>query len=82
MLITLLQVPDIWQTLLDKGLVIALLGIAVYVLWKRDSTMNDKMNKYLDEDRKEMLTVINNNTKAFEDLTDTMKDLVKSNHNS
>ena len=76
-IILLQELPmNIWQQLLDKGLVIGLLGIAVYVLWKRDSQMNEKMNRYLDEDRKEMFTVIGNNTKAFEDLAHTMKDMI------
>ena len=76
-IIILQELPmNIWQQLLDKGLVIGLLGIAVYVLWKRDSQMNEKMNRYLDEDRKEMFTVIGNNTKAFEDLAHTMRDMI------
>lgn len=76
----LLQVPEeanLWSRVMDQGLLVLLLAVAVYVLWKRDTAMNDKMNKYLDEDRKEMLTVIQNNTKAFEDLSHTMKDIVK-----
>lgn len=75
------EVPtNIWTRIADQGLLISLLALAVYVLWKRDSAMNEKMNKYLDEDRKEMLTVISNNTKAFEDLSHTMKDILHQNH--
>lgn len=74
--VLLQDLPAIWQQLADKGLIVVLLGVAVYVLWKRDSAMNNKMNKYLDEDRKEMLQVITNNTKAFQDLNHTMQDLL------
>lgn len=76
--ILLQELPSIWTSLADKGLIVLILALAVYVLWKRDSAMNEKMNKYLDEDRKEMLQVINNNTKAFEDLKETMHEIMVS----
>lgn len=80
--ILLQELPSIWTSLADKGLIVLILALAVYVLWKRDSAMNEKMNKYLDEDRKEMLQVINNNTKAFEDLKETMHEIMVSHEKS
>lgn len=70
-----LEIP--WGNVADHGLSFGILAVAVYVLWKRDSAMNDKMNKYLEEDRKEMLRVIQNNTKAFEDLCETIGKLAE-----
>jgi hypothetical protein len=95
MLLTILQatLPDIWNALANQGLVFLLLGLAVWTLWKRDSTMaddrkkalaelqgkiddtNNKMEKYLSEDRKTMLDCINNNTKAFELLKDVLDEI-------
>lgn len=68
-------VPGVWSQLIDKGLTIAILAVAVYVLWKRDNATNEKINNYLNEDRKEMLDVIKNNTEAFKDLTESMKEI-------
>jgi type II secretory pathway component PulC len=74
---------SIWSKLLDHGLTILLLAVAVYVLWKRDQTMqakqdsiNERMNNYLEEDRKEMLTVIQNNTEAFKKFSDTLESIL------
>ena len=77
--LTLLQIPDasVWQHLADNGTTFLILGVAVYVLWRRDSVMNDKMNKYLDEDRGRMLDCINKNTESFNHLRDTMEDIAK-----
>lgn len=77
MLITLLQstVPDLWKQLADNGLSFLFLGVAVYVLWKRDTATNAKMDTYLAEDRAKMMDVINNNTKAFGMLKDTLEEL-------
>ena len=72
---TITNIPDVWTRLADNGMTFVLLGIAVIILWRRDSAMNEKMDKYLSEDRKQMTDVISNNTRAFEMLKETLDEL-------
>ena len=78
-IVTILQnvnLPDVWAKLADNGLSFVFLAIAVVILWKRDSAMSERMEKYLGEDRKQMIDVISHNTAAFEDLKDTLKEIM------
>lgn len=49
----------------EYSVVFMLLGVAVYVLWRKVSRLEDRITKYQDEDRDKMLTVIQNNTNAL-----------------
>jgi membrane protein implicated in regulation of membrane protease activity len=48
------------------GLFAIIMIFVIYVLWKRVNKLEESQTQYLKEDRKEMLNVIANNTKAFE----------------
>lgn len=56
----------------DQLLTIGLLFLVAYILWKRLSHVEDKLGKYLDEDRKEMLNVIKENSDAMKELKDAI----------
>ena len=83
---TILQAPDIWGALMNHGILFVILGLAVYTLWQRDNSMAEdrkkalselsaRLEKYLAEDRNEMISVIKSNTQAFEDLRETLKEI-------
>ena len=55
------------------GLFAVILLFVVSVLWKRMNKLEDTLTSYLKEDRKEMMNVIANNTKAFERFEDIME---------
>jgi len=66
----------IWEKTIDKGLTLAILLIAVYVLYQRDKELNAKIDEnktkielYLKEDRAQMIKVIENNTVAINNWT-------------
>ena len=74
------QVPDVWGQIADSGLSFILLALAVVVLWRRDAAMSrkvddaqDKLEKYIADDRQQMIAVIEHNTKAFEELSRTLE---------
>lgn len=72
----LLQIiPDIWTSIADNGLSFVFLAVAVVVLWRRDNIRDEKMDKYLSEDRAKMVDVIEKNTAAFTRLMDTLDEL-------
>lgn len=66
-----------FQRLVDAGLSLGILAIIAKVLWSRQKQMEDRLNKYLEEDRKEMMEVIQNNTKAFEQVANSLKEFHK-----
>ena len=66
-----------WQRLFDGGLTLGILGIVAKVLWSKVKTLEDRQAKYIEEDRKEMLEVIKDNTKAFNRLNDNLERLPK-----
>lgn len=68
----LLDITFNWERLLDSAISLSILAIITKVLWERLKRVEDKMDKYLEEDRKEMLEVIKDNTRAFEKLTDKL----------
>lgn len=81
MLSILLQIGEaittnIWQRIADQALSLAILGIIAWVLWKRQRDLEDKLTKYLEEDRKAMLDVIQNNTNAMHKLNEHFDNLV------
>ena len=59
-----------WEKAADQVFSIILLLILAYTLWRKLTALEDKMSNYLEEDRKKMLGVIENNTRAFERLYD------------
>ena len=62
----------ILQRLGDQAFsVIVLIGIA-WILWKRQIKLEDRLTQYLDDDREQMLGVIENNTKVMERLEDVL----------
>ena len=74
------QVPDVWGQIADSGLSFILLALAVVVLWRRDAAMSrkvddaqDKLERYIADDRQQMIAVIEHNTKAFEELSRTLE---------
>lgn len=54
-----------WTRLLDQGPLVLLLVIAVRYLINRDNRRDEKLEKYIEQDRKEMLETLNNNTAAM-----------------
>lgn len=61
-----------FQRLFDLALSLGILGVIAKVLWSRQKQMEDRMTKYIDEDRKEMLEVIKDNTAAFNKLNEKL----------
>lgn len=61
-----------WQRLFDLALSLGILGVIAKVLWGRQKTLEDKLTSYIEEDRKEMLEVIKDNTAAFNKLNDKL----------
>lgn len=72
----LLQVPPptIIERVGDQILSIGLLLTIAWILWQRITKVQDRMDNYLNEDRKEMSKVIENNTKVMNDVLDILKD--------
>lgn len=64
---------DFFQRAADQLLTIGLLFIVSFVLWKRLNHVEDKLSKYLDEDRKEMIKVISDNSEAMKDLKEAIR---------
>jgi hypothetical protein len=52
----------------DQLFSIALLVTVTYVLWNKITKLQDKMDSYLDADRKVMMEVIAKNTEVIEKL--------------
>lgn len=73
----LLQVdPMSWlQKLADQGLSLAILGILAYLFWKQINKLQAQQDKYMQEDRKELIDALNNNTKVMERNTVVMESL-------
>lgn len=63
---------EFFQRAADQLLTIGLLFIVAFVLWKRLNHVEDKLSKYLDEDRKEMINVIKDNSDAMKDLKEAI----------
>ena len=66
----ILQVSEVasqidWTRLLAQGPLVLLLVIAVRYLINRDNRRDEKLEKYIEQDRKEMLETLNNNTAAM-----------------
>lgn len=67
------EMNAIWDKIVDRGISLTLLAVAVWVLWSRDNAMTIKMNTYLETDRQVMLSAIQNNTSALANLTTVLK---------
>jgi hypothetical protein len=71
LLISLLQIEPsatLWTRLGDQLFTIVLLVTIAYILWQRITKVQDKLDTYLNEDRAQMLEVIQNNTKVIEEF--------------
>lgn len=80
MLAILLQVAiDPTSTLLtrltDQLFTIVLLVTISWLLWKRITKVQDRMDTYLSEDRKEMSEVIKNNTSVMQGVTEILSEI-------
>jgi hypothetical protein len=60
--------------LLDKGPLVAALIIAVRWLVKRDQKRDEKLDKYILEDRQKMIETIQNNTHAMNEMSRVMEE--------
>lgn len=67
--------PNVWERIGDQAFTVVILITIAYHLWQRqkeletkNAQMEEKMTKYLEEDRSRMMEVIENNTRAFERL--------------
>lgn len=58
----------VMDKLVDVGLSLAILGVVSKVLWGKIKELEARQTKYIDEDRKEMIDVIKDNTEAFRGL--------------
>jgi hypothetical protein len=79
MLAILLQIAiDPASTLLtrltDQLFTIVLLVTISWLLWKRITKVQDRMDTYLSEDRKEMSEVIKNNTSVMQGVTEILSE--------
>ncbi|SFD01481.1 hypothetical protein SAMN05518672_10146 [Chitinophaga sp. CF118] len=63
----------IWQRLGDQAFSVVVLISIAWILWKRQIKLEDRLTKYLDDDREKMLGVIDNNTKVIERLEDVLE---------
>jgi hypothetical protein len=64
----------------DQLFTIVLLATISWLLWKRITKVQDRMDAYLSEDRKEMSEVIKNNTTVMEAVTDILKEIKRTRH--
>ena len=80
----LLQAADaaspLLNGLLDKGLTLGVLGVISYNLWQRQKQQDEKLDKYINEDRSEMLEAIKNNTAALQSTTELLREMAEK-HN-
>jgi uncharacterized membrane protein YciS (DUF1049 family) len=64
-----MEIPaEVITTLFKEGLVLGLLGVAVTYFHKRCNKLEDKIDKYQEEDRKAMIDALHKNTKALEEF--------------
>ncbi|UKJ09067.1 hypothetical protein [Solitalea lacus] len=69
--------PGILEKLGDQLFSIIILVAVAYLFWKQQNKLSEKMEKYIEEDRAQMLEVIEKNTKAFERLDDLIGSRIK-----
>lgn len=75
MILQVLDMPtSVTDKLLTQGPLVVALILAVYWLVKRDQKRDEKLDKYISEDRKEMITTIQNNTAAMTEMSKVMED--------
>lgn len=59
----------------DQLFTIVLLATISWLLWKRITKVQDRMDAYLSEDRKEMSEVIKNNTQVMHGVTEILNQI-------
>lgn len=64
---------SVLKSLADQALSLGLLALIAYTLYKRLRQVEEKMDKYQTEDRKEMTQVIQNNTNVVGQSTQAME---------
>ena len=62
-----------WTRIGDQLFTIVLLATLSYMLWQRITKVQDRMDTYLSEDRKEMGDVIKNNTEVMKEVINHLK---------
>lgn len=79
-LLTIMNMVDptlsLLGSLIDKGLTLGVLAVISYNLWKRQQKQDEKLDKYINEDRAEMLEIIKNNTTVLQANTEVIKEFV------
>lgn len=60
---------------LEQGINIIILIAVAWFLWQRQVQLEDRFMKYMEDDREQMNTTINENTRAFEKNTIVLKRL-------
>jgi hypothetical protein len=60
----------------DQLFTIVLLATISWMLWKRITKVQDRMDDYLNDDRKEMSEVIRNNTTVMSDNNKVMSEVL------
>lgn len=63
----------LFTRLTDQLFTIVLLVTISWLLWKRITKVQDRMDQYLNDDRKEMSEVIKNNTQVMQEVVSTLK---------
>lgn len=64
---------NLWTRVGDQLFTIVLLVTISYLLWQRITKVQDRLDNYLNEDRKEMQEVINNNTEVMKEVLHKLK---------
>lgn len=65
----------LFSWLIQQGPIVVILGIIVFSLWKKMQKTDQALQQYLAEDRPKMLEALERNTHAFEQFTETLKDI-------
>lgn len=72
---------SVWDSVINQGPTIAILGIGIYFLAKYTVSVSKKMESYMSEDRIKMIQAltttnecVKNNTEALNKFRDTLED--------
>jgi hypothetical protein len=65
-----------WQRIGDQAFTVVLLATISWLLWQRITKVQDRMDSYLNEDRKQMSEVINSVKDQMKESTDVFKEVV------
>lgn len=65
------------EQILKQGLPTGLMAVAVVFLWKRQEKSDAKLEKYIEEDRKDLMQTIANNTEAFKKNNEILEKVIQ-----